>query len=580
MRYRYDVGIRRRTSAEIKTFDMGISSSGSPFTVDEKQLFFHSVVIGRTGTGKSNLLRNIASSILQTDASNLIVIDFHGQLARKIIDMNTAKELIYMGSGEQSEPNHVKMNLLKGAAESSISLYLIQEIFSGESILSNGTWGPRLQLIFTSILREVMKQNSNATIGEFLQTLLSRELMKALLEKSSGETKMVIGNLISRWPSWVEYSTSSVNKLFPLISDPFLKSIASSSEESVDFISEIQAGKKLVIIDASKTTISGPQGRIISSLILNRLWAEVLKSEPIPKTLIMIDEAQNLNSTILSEILSEGRKFNIFLTVASQFISQYPRDLRGAIMANTGSVYAFNITREDAREVCSVITDRDLLRKTTDSILLGKPHNVTYIDMLNPNGIAVNSFIPKLINQDFDEQRVNAYISQSLEKFGNKNEEIIENVSKGVKEHSFLMVIMERYLLNKGIYVEREKKLNTLRPDLFFFKDNIPFICEIEVSDLNYFSRIVEKICNYCEYELILLVPRGKSQELMTWILDDERMQKLTANMQLRISKVSLNREKILIVEERGNSLYARTGRKLVRLSIDKLGRIHTFDHD
>jgi Predicted ATPase len=535
------------------------------------------VVLGRTGTGKSNLLRNISKNILVSDDTNLIVVDFHGQLARKIINMNEKKELIFIGPNQEEGGECIRMNLLKNAAESSISLYLIQEIFSGEASLSMGTWGPRLQLIFTSILREVLKQNQHATINTFLQTLLSRGLMKALLDKSSGETKLVLSNLISKWSSWVEYSTSSVNKIFPIVSDPFLNSVASSPEESLDLIREMRQGNKLLIIDVSKTTISAPQGRILSSLILNRLWSDILKSDIVPRTVIMIDEAQNLNSTILSELLSEGRKFNLYLILASQFISQYPKSLRESIKSNTGSIYAFNISRDDASEVCSIITDRNLYKRTMDSILLGKPHNVTHVDLLNKEGIMVNSFVPTLIQQEYEEERVGNSIKESLNKFGTGENSIVENVLHSTGEHTFLMTIMERYLMSRGIYVEKEKKLSTLRPDLFFFKDNTPFICEVEVSDLDYFSRIVEKICNYIDYELILLVPRDRSLELLSAIADNRRVERLTKNLELRNAKTIVNLSKVLIVEERGNLLYARTGEKLVRFSVSKIGKIHSF---
>lgn len=579
MRYRYDVGTYSKKAELDKPFSLGISASGKPFSIDEKQLFFHSVILGRTGTGKSNLLRNISKNIMSSDNSNLIVIDFHGQLARKIIEMNENKELIYIGPSPDKIGKCIKMNLLRNAAESSISLYLIQEIFSGEASLSMGTWGPRLQLIFTSILREVLKQNENATINTFLQTLLSRELMKALLESSSGETKLVIGNLISKWPSWVEYSTSSINKLFPIVSDPFLSNIASSTMESIDLLQEVKSGDRLIIIDASKTIISAPQGRILSSLIISRLWSEILKSDPIPRTLVMIDEAQNLNATILSELLSEGRKFNLFLILASQFISQYPKNLRESIKSNTGSVYAFNISRDDAQEVCSIITDKNLYKKTMDSILLGKPHNVTHIDLLNQAGIAVNSFVPHVITHDYNEAIVAKGIEKSLDKFGLGDDVVAEDAPRVMREHTFLMTIMGRYLISNGIYVEREKKLNTLRPDLFFFKENIPFICEVEVSDLEYFSRVVEKICNYAGYELILLVPRDRSLDLYSWIMDDKRIEKLTNNLQLKTPRSEIDLKKILIVEERGNLLYARIGKKLVRLSIHKIGKIHSFQN-
>ena len=88
----------------------------------------------------------------------------------------------------------------------------------------------------------------------------------------------------------------------------------------------------------SKTRFSTTQGKIISSLILNRIWTETLKEGITPQTMIVADEAQNLNSSVLSEILSEGRKFNTYLTVASQYLDQYDRYTKGALLSRNRSI--------------------------------------------------------------------------------------------------------------------------------------------------------------------------------------------------------------------------------------------------
>ena len=580
MPFRYNIGTSSRANKDTADFKLGISSAGGPYGISEQTLFFHSLVLGRTGTGKSNLLRNLIDSGLKSQNSNIILIDFHGQLARKAIELNKTKSLLYLGPESGEDSKSVKLNLLRGASESPISLYLIQDIFSSESSLSGGTWGPRLQLIFTSVLREIVSQDENSTLLTFLETIISKSRMKDLLLGARDETKKVISNLIFNWHSWLEYSASSINKLFPIVTDPLINKLSCSSNESVSLIDNINQGNTLLVIDVSKSVISAAQGRILSSLLLNRIWSDVLRSGGVEKTLIVIDEAQNLNSSVLSEILSEGRKFNIFLTLASQFISQYSKELKESLISNAGSVYSFNISESDANIVCSLITDPFMNRSAKKSILLGVPHNSTHIDLMDKTGIKVSSFMPNLIPMDYDLKIVRRRINESIEKFGTQeNKEIIQPIRVN-QEHLYLATFLDRYLRARGIFPEVEKKLNTIRPDLFFFYKNIPFVCEIEVSDLKNIRRVIEKVINYKEYELIFLTPRDMSSPLRDMISDVGKNQSfLNSDTNGVLGESALiGIKKILIIEERSGILFARVDRKLIRFSTQKLGKVHTFD--
>ncbi|MCL4323116.1 MAG: DUF87 domain-containing protein [Candidatus Thermoplasmatota archaeon] len=575
MPFRYDIGVSSGRTNEKGGIDLGAGTDGNPYRINSKSLMFHTLITGRTGTGKSNLLLNISKNILQIEKSNLIVVDFHGSLSSSIISMIGKQSLIYLGASKNGRKS-VKMNILKGASESSVSFYLTQEIFSRESSLSSGTWGPRLQTIFTSVLRESLQIDPESTLSDFMDTLLSREKMKTLAEQCKNESKKVVENLISRWQSWIEYSTSSINKLYPIISDPHVRSLVSSRAESLDIIRELKEGNKVVVLDVSKTRFSSTQGRIISSLVLNRIWTDILKEGAISPTMIIADEAQNLNSSVLSEILSEGRKFNAYVTVASQYLDQYDRYTKGALLSNCGSIYSFNVSEKDALDVSNVITNRKKRGETLKSILLGSPHNATHFDFLSANGIEVNSFTPYLIKATGSEENLENRIEESINRFGNEVQETQQEIEL-MPEHSYLLSFMLRFLENKGLFPEKEKKLNDLRPDIMFFHNNKPFVIEIEVSDLEKFSRAIEKAVNYNTMKLIFLCGRDKGKLLYEKFESKESVIKALENLQMKGIGSYFDFRKIIICEERGGMLYLIDKGKFTRFSLEKLDSYRTF---
>jgi energy-coupling factor transporter ATP-binding protein EcfA2 len=577
MPYRYDVGTWSSKEGTDGPFTLGKSALGEPYSIDLRSLIFHKIILGRTGTGKSNLLLNLCKNILKVIDNNLVIVDFHGSLASEIISMNSTHDLIYIGTGPERDSKKIRLNILKGASESSISLYLIQEIFSRESSLSGGTWGPRLQTIFTAILKEIILLYPEATLDLFMQTLLSREKMKILSQKCSEDSKAVIANLISRWQSWTEYSASSINKLYPIVSDKDLRDLTCSPNESFDVISALEEGGKLIVVDVSKTKYSATQGKIISSLILNRFWTEILKKGEIPNTAIIVDEAQNLNSKVLSEILSEGRKFNLFLTVASQYLDQYDRELKGSLLSNCGSLYSFNISEKDAREVCSVLTERRKRVSAMKSILLGSPHNVTHLNFLSSSGIKVESFTPDLFPLQRFPSKTDNIIRGSLEKFGTGDDSTPKDVVSIIKEHDYLENFFQRYLEDKHIIVEKEKKLNNLRPDLHFFLQNKPIFVEIEVSDLEKFDRILEKACNFSGQKLIFLCPKDKGKLLREKLTDTAAVSKYLGILRNEGKQTFVDYMNILIIEERGGNVYYVEKTKLKRFNINHLFFSYSF---
>ncbi|MDG7046545.1 MAG: TraM recognition domain-containing protein [Nitrososphaerota archaeon] len=76
---------------------------------------------------------------------------------------------------------------------------------------------------------------------------------------------------------------------------------------------------------------------------------------------MVIDEFQNVAELgILQTILSEARKFGLYLIVAHQNVSQVKEELFKSFVGNTGMLVSFRVGPEDAAEMAKAMGNRDL----------------------------------------------------------------------------------------------------------------------------------------------------------------------------------------------------------------------------
>ena len=113
--------------------------------------------------------------------------------------------------------------------------------------------------------------------------------------------------------------------------------------------------------------------QLIGSLLVAQLWAAVQGRSRLPQAkrslfLAYLDEAKDfLNLPIaVSDMLAEARGLGLGLTLATQHLGQFPKELRDAALANARTKIAFRLPHDDAttlhRLVGSSLSVDDLKR--------------------------------------------------------------------------------------------------------------------------------------------------------------------------------------------------------------------------
>ncbi|MGC8506546.1 MAG: type IV secretory system conjugative DNA transfer family protein [Thermoplasmata archaeon] len=481
----------------------------------------HLMVLGKSGTGKSNLLRNISGSVLES-GSTLIMIDPHGKLAHSVVsDYN--KECVYLTPFPSQSSRFLGFNILTNDGseyDMEIISQWIKDLFSSSSELSSNTWGPRLSLIFGSLMKEYLISKKDGTIGDFARIIIDRKEINLMMQGSQAqELKNYVSSIVSDWRRWTDYVSSSMNKLLPVLSNSFTRRMVSSPVDSFDLSRIYDGREKLVVIEASKSLLPEETARILSLLMLMKVWMIALRHGTEQNRIyILIDEIQNIPAVVLERMLSEGRKFGIRLIMATQFLDQLDSNFTKSIMGNVRNFASFNVSESDARTLSSTISDRKISAELYDTLLSQNVHSCILWNM-NDSGISGPlSFTSPVSESPINSERVNEIRNAFIDRNG-----LMQKTDPVVVEektiHEDMIDIFDRFLSRNNIAMERKKRISDSIPDgLFSIKGN-EIILETEVSDLEKKARITEKLSQYSGRKIAFLTDRDQSAKLMSYIL-------------------------------------------------------------
>src|SRR5712671_5336467 len=123
-----------------------VSAEWQPFGLSIEDRRRHLYVIGKTGTGKSTLLRNLIAQDIAA-GRGLMLLDPHGDLAEELLDCippRRIEDVVYVAPADLSHP--VGFNLLERVPVDDRPL-VAANVVSTFKHLWRDSWGPRLEYV-------------------------------------------------------------------------------------------------------------------------------------------------------------------------------------------------------------------------------------------------------------------------------------------------------------------------------------------------------------------------------------------------------------------------------------------------
>jgi hypothetical protein len=155
-----------------------------------------------------------------------------------------------------------------------------------------------------------------------------------------------------------------------------LARIFSNPENELDFSAMLQQGK-IFIVNLAKGEMGDEPSKLLGGMFTAAFQQAALARAGIPEAkrrpfYLYVDEFQNFTiKSTFDSILSESRKYRLYLTLAHQDISQIPQNIRSAIFGNVATLISFPISANDA----------PILRKEMHRtrLTVRRPETATYI---------------------------------------------------------------------------------------------------------------------------------------------------------------------------------------------------------
>lgn len=313
----------------------------------------HVYVIGKTGTGKSTLLANMAINDLKHN-EGMCVIDPHGDLVETLLDFipkHRINDVVYFDPADTERT--VQINLFEG--ENVVHRELIASgIISVFKKLYGYSWGPRLEYILRNCLLTLLK-SPEAKLSDILDLLTNEKFREKIVNKLDDP---ILKNF------WVnEYNkmhdrqrqeqiASILNKVGQFVSSPLVRNVVNTTQSSFS-IEELMSQGKILLINLSQGRLGEDNATLLGAMMITKIqlaaMARVNVSEDKrPDFYLYVDEFQNFATDAFIKILSEARKYHLNLTLANQYIDQIPEEVRNAIFGNCGNIISFVMGAGDA----------------------------------------------------------------------------------------------------------------------------------------------------------------------------------------------------------------------------------------
>lgn len=334
----------------------------------------HVYIIGKTGTGKSVLLEDMAIQDIKA-GYGVCVIDPHGDLIDNIVNFippSRAEDVIYFDPSDTDRP--MGLNLLEAKTEDQkhfITTSIINLMYKLYDPQRTGIIGPRFEHAVRNAMLTVMSEEGS-TFVEVVRVLQDPKFVQELLPK-------VQDPIVRRyWTDQIAQTSDFhksevldyiVSKFGRFVTNKTMRNIIGQSKSAFDFRQCMDEGK-ILLINLSKGKLGEENSSFLGLVLIPKILVAAMSRQEIPEEkrrdfYLYVDEFQNFATPDFATILSEARKYHLNLTVANQFIGQMDEEVKNAVFGNVGTLVSFRVGVTDAsylqREYQPIFSESDLI---------------------------------------------------------------------------------------------------------------------------------------------------------------------------------------------------------------------------
>ncbi len=316
----------------------------------------HIYIVGGTGNGKTTMLQYAIVQDIK-NGNGLAVIDPHGDLAENIlkyVPKERISDVIYLNPDDLTHPIGVNLlELPEGLSgdellrekdlvtESTISV--LRKIFSDDD-----SGGHRIEYVLRNAIQTALTLDNPTLFTIFRLLNDSNYRKKVVRELQDKDLKIFWQNELGKAGDFqrVKMAAGITAKIGRFLFSASARRVLEQEKSTIDFDDVINSGK-ILVCNFSKGLLGEDTSALFGTTILAKLQTATLRRARLRQPnrqpyYLYVDEFQNFATMAFVQMLSEARKYKLFLTMAEQSVAQQEQHrLVDIILANVGTVVCF-----------------------------------------------------------------------------------------------------------------------------------------------------------------------------------------------------------------------------------------------
>ncbi|OGM98223.1 MAG: hypothetical protein A2735_00755 [Candidatus Yanofskybacteria bacterium RIFCSPHIGHO2_01_FULL_41_21] len=392
----------------------------------------HMYVVGSTGMGKSEFLKNMAIQDIE-EGRGLAFLDPHGDGAQALINFvpkHRIKDVIYFDPSDLVYP--IAFNVLEKVEYEYRHLIASGLLGVFKKLWGAEAWSGRMEYILNNTILALLEYPDSTLLG-INRLMASKEYRKKVVDNLKDPiVKAFWTDEFAKYSDkFASEATAAIqNKVGQFSSNNVIRNIIGQVHTKLD-IRKIMDEGKILIVNLSKGAIGEDASRLIGALLITKIQLAAMSRVDTPEPdrrdfYLYVDEFQNFATESFANILSEARKYHLGLIVAHQYITQMEEEVRDAVFGNVGTLVTFRVGAEDA-EFLEKWYAPDFM--AADIVNLGKRE--MYIKLM-VNGITSKGFSARTSDslKAMEESHQDEVVSFSREAYASNRDDVEKAVAE------------------------------------------------------------------------------------------------------------------------------------------------------
>lgn len=344
-----------------------------PIYIGEQDRMRHMYIIGKTGTGKTELLKSMIIQDMRA-GRGLCFLEPHGDGIEELLELvppERAEDVIFFDPSDQERPigfNIMEVNNYEEMYQvASAVISLMYKLYDPNR---TGMVGARFEHSVRNAMLTVacvpgstfVEVNRALTDQKYVQEILP--LVKDPIVKRYW-TDQIAQTSDFHKSETLDYISSKFGRF---VTNKMIRNIIGQAKSTLNMREAMDTGK-IVFLKLAKGILGEEDSNFLGNIIIPKILAAALSRQELPKEqrrpfYLYVDEFQNFATPDFAQMLSEVRKYGMGLILANQFVSQLDQQVRDAIFGNTGTQMTYRVGVQDAailaKEFEPIFNENDL----------------------------------------------------------------------------------------------------------------------------------------------------------------------------------------------------------------------------